>query len=524
MKGTAILWVRVSSEGQSTGYSLDSQERLVTDAARGYEKAREPFRVTESAKTSEARREFKAMIDFVIKNKVEHLFAWSHDRLARYYKDFAILQSLIDDHDVTIHLVESNKEISRRSPITDRFMFQVLAALAEADNRKRAADTKRGMDQKASEGGVPHLVPIGYLNAVDPEDKNPDPAERKRIVIKDPERFDHVKWAWETYDLGGWSFEKIVKELNRRGLTTKPSQKRPSGPISVSHIQKVYENPFYYGEFSHDGKLCKGTYEPMVSKVLWKRVEARRLANKTHSRPETKKWFCYRPFTKCGYCRASITAYEQEGRHGRGHYVYYECQSSKKRGDPEFYLKRFGTENCPQRRWTEKEIEQFVDGEIGKLYVNDLIAAKVKERLKHAAVREDTAEAKELQRLQSEFTRKTKHLKLSYRDRLDEKISMEQYEEVQAEVQADLDQISADLDRLGRHNVKFREQGSLVIELLKGVKEVYSKADQHGKQKFLEVLVKEIILKKEPVVVWQEPFDTLFALGEVFREKGIWGE
>jgi hypothetical protein len=64
----------------------------------------------------------------------------------------------------------------------------------------------------------------------------------------------------------------------------------------------------------------------------------------------------------------------------------------------------------------------------------------------------------------------------------------------------------------------------LVIELLKGVKEVYSKADQHGKQKFLDVLVKEIFLKKEPVVVWQEPFDTLFALGEVFREKGIWGE
>lgn len=522
MKGTAVLWVRVSSEAQSTGYSLDSQERLVSKAAEGYEFR--TFNVTESAKTSEARREFKAMIDFVVKNKVEHLFAWSHDRLARHYKDFATLQSLVDDHDVSIHLVESNKEISRRSPITDRFMFQVLAALAEADNRKRAADTKRGMDQKASEGGVPHLVPIGYLNAVDPEDKNPDPAERKRIVIKDPERFDHVKWAWETYDMGGWSFEKIVKELNRRGLTTKPSPKRPSGPVSVSHIQKVYENHFYHGEFSHDSKLCKGTYEPMVSKVLWKRVEARRLANKTHSRPETKKWFCYRPFTKCGYCRASITAYEQEGRHGRGHYVYYECQSSKKRGDPEFYLKRFGTENCPQRRWTEKEIEQFVDGEIGKLYVNDFIAAEVKERLKRAAVKEDVAEVKELQRLQSEFTRLNKHLRLSYKDRLDEKISIEHYEEIVAETQADLDRISGDLDRLGRHNVKFREQGSLVIELLKGVKEVYSKADQHGKQKFLEVLVKEIVLKKEPVVVWQEPFDTLFALGEVFREKGIWGE
>ena len=212
--------------------------------------------------------------------------------------------------------------------------------------------------------------------------------------------------------------------------------------------------------------------------------------------------------------------------HG-GHYVYYECQSSKKRKDPEFHMKRFGTKDCPQRRWTEKEIEQFVDDEIGKLYVNDIVVAELKERLKRTAVREDAVETKELQRLQFEFARKNKHLKLCYKDRLDEKISsdsLEQYEEVVAETQAALDRISADIDRLGRHNTKFREQGSLVIELLKGVKEVYSKADQRGKQKFLEVLVKEIVLKKEPVVVWQEPFDTLFALGQVFREKGVWGE
>ena len=101
---------------------------------------------------------------------------------------------------------------------------------------------------------------------------------------------------------------------------------------------------------------------------------------------------------------------------------------------------------------------------------------------------------------------------------------MEHYEEVQAEVQADLDRIGVDLDRLGRHNLKYKEQGSLVIELLRGVKEVYSKADLRGKAKFLEVLVDRVILKEEPVVIWQEPFDTLFTLGEVFRDKKIWGE
>ena len=516
---TAVLWNRVSSPGQQYGYSQDSQDTEMAEVAKKYDVVR-TWRITESANRSEQRKRFKEMVAFVQANKVDTIIAWSRKRLGRNYEDDYTIQSLIDKHDVTVVLIQEHLEVSKSSPSQVRFMFQLLGSLSEMDNKDRADETRAKMKEKARQGEVPHYVPIGYLNVRDP--KYPD--NKRGMTIKDVERFDHVQWAWETYDRGNWSYEKIVKELNRRGLTTKPSPKRPSGPISVSHLQKVYENEFYYGEFKSHGQLWKGNYEPMVSKELWNRVRARRLANKTHSRPETKKWFCYRPFTKCGFCRTSITAYEQEGRHGRGHYVYYVCQSSKKRKDPQYYVKRFGTENCIQRSWTEKEIEQFVDGEIGKLYVNDLIAEKVKERLKHAAVREDAAEVKELQRLQSEFSRKTKHLKLSYQDRLDEKITLSQYEEVTAEVQADLDRISADLDRLGRHNVKFREQGSLVIELLRGVKEVYSKADPHGKQKFLEVLVKEIVLQKDPVVVWQEPFDMLFTLGEVFREKGIWGE
>ena len=516
---TAVLWNRVSSPGQQFGYSQDSQDTEITEVAKKYDVVR-TWRITESAKASERRKWFKEMVEFVKANHVETIIAWNRKRLGRNYKDDFAIQLLIDDYHVTIVLVQERASVNEKSPPEVRFMFKMMGAFAEYENQNRADETRAKMKEKARQGEVPHYVPDGYLNVRDP--RYPD--NKRGTTIKDPERFDHIKWAWETYDLGGWSFEKIVKELNCRGYKTKPGPKRLSGPMTVSHLQKIYDNTFYYGEFPSHGQLWKGNYEPMVSKVLWKRVEARRLANKTHSRPETKKWFCYRPFTKCGHCRASITAYEQEGRHGRGHYVYYECQSSKKRGDPQFYLKRFGTENCPQRRWKEKEIEEFVDGEIGKLYVNDFIAAEVKERLKRTALKEDVAEAKELQRLQSEFTRKTKHLKLCYQDRLNEKITLEQYEEVTAEVQADLDRISADLDRLGRHNVKFREQGSLVIELLRGVKEVYSKADPQGKQKFLEVLVKEIVLKKEPVVVWQEPFDTLFALGEVFREKGIWGE
>ncbi len=523
MNDTAVLLIRVSSDDQARGFSPASQERLLKEAAATYNVLK-TFRLTESAKTSETRRLFKEAIAFIIENKVGHLFVWSQERIARHYKDFATVQSLIDDYDVCIDIVEQNKPISQKSPIADRFMFQVMAAMAEAENRKRAADTRRGMDQKARQGGVPHLAPVGYLNTIDPTDTNTDPTRRRRIVVKDKDRAPLITWAFEAFGKGGWSLQTMAAELNRRGLTMKPSPRRPARPITQGMLHKMLTNKFYTGKFTSGGQEHLGTYEPLITPELFEQVRARLTGNRTYSRPASRKWFCFRPFTKCGHCPSTITAYEKAGRHGRGHYVYYECTSGKKKKDPQYYFRKFGTENCIQRRWKEEEIDALIEGAIGRLYINDFIASKIRTGLKKSNTEEELFEKKERRRLETEVTRRTNHLKLCYQDRLDGHLSIDQYNEVSAEVQADLTRAQAEIAKLNQHNIEYREQGSQVLELLHGVKDVYSKANQHGKRKFLEVMVDRIVLQDDPVVVWQEPFATLFTIGEVFRERSKWGE
>jgi len=55
---TAVLWIRVSSEGQASyGFSLDSQEDLLKKAAEKFDVVK-TFRVTESAKVSDNRRAY----------------------------------------------------------------------------------------------------------------------------------------------------------------------------------------------------------------------------------------------------------------------------------------------------------------------------------------------------------------------------------------------------------------------------------------------------------------------------------
>ena len=80
------------------------------------------------------------------------------------------------------------------------------------------------------------------------------------------------------------------------------------------------------------------------------------------------------------------------------------------------------------------------------------------------------------------------------------------------------------IDRMARHNVKYKEQGSEIIELLRGFKEVYLAADLEGKSKILSVMLDRVILKgEETQFIWHEPFSTLFTLGS-FINKGKWGE
>jgi site-specific DNA recombinase len=515
---TAILWIRVSSEGQSHKFSLDSQEDLLTKAAEKFDVVA-TFRITESAKTSDRRKKFKEMVEYVKTNKVGTIFAWTHNRLGRHYKDFNIIQSLIDDNDVSIVLVKDNKTINKRSPGTDRFVFQMMGALAELDNRDRGDEVRTKIAEAARQGRVPHLVPIGYFNSRD----STDPSGKRRTVVQDEERAPLVAWAFEAFAKGRWSLTTLAAELNARGLTTKPSPKRIPNLITAGNLHKTLINRFYYGEFPSGGTLHTGSYKPLVTRELWNQVQSRLNENRTFSHPETKKFFAFRPFLKCSYCHCSITGDDKTGRHGKGKYTYYFCTSGKLRVDPAWYQKKFRTDRCPQKYWKESEIDGLIEAEIGKLYLNDLIVEKIRERLKKTNTQEEVFERKELRRLETERTRKRTHLKLSYRDRLDGKISLEQYEEVQAELQTDLHRIESDIEKLGSHNFRYREQGSQILRLLQGVKDMYHNADLAGKHKILEVILDRAVLRGNDIhITWNSPFDLLFTLGEMFINKGMW--
>jgi len=512
---TAVIWVRVSSEDQSHGYSLSAQEDLLKKYAEKLElDVVETYRVTESAKTSENRKQFKAMIASVDANSVGHIVAYSVDRLSRNRKDLGTIQDRIDDSDVSVHIASEGKVINKKTSGTDRFLFQLMGSFAEMENKRRAEATRFGMEKKVRSGGVARMPPIGYTPVADPADG------RRRIVIVDPERGPLVQQAFELYAEGKHSIYTLVDELNRRGLTTRPSPKRPAHPVQVSHINKILKNSFYHGEHKWSGETFTGTYETLIDKALFNRVQVVLSDHRSYVRPAAKKFFAFKPFLRCGYCGCQITGEE----HNDGANIYYRCSYGRKIKDPDYYQKRFGTAYCPQKRWTEADVDRLMGDALGRLYIDDFIAGKVRERLKLAHAEENSFEVSESRRLGLRRTKLRTYLDTVYADRLDGTITKEEYLEKRAAFQRDLDAVNADLARLTRRNVKYKDQGSEIIDLLRGFKDVYMAADLAGKSKILHVMLKKAVLKGEETYFdWHEPFGTLFSMGEVLN-KSKWGE
>ena len=447
MKG--VIWVRVSSVDQSSGYSPDAQLRLLREAAqrKSIDVVRE-FNVSESAKTSEARKQFRELIQFIGEYRPDVLIAYAIDRITRNPEDLNTIHNLIQKDGLSVFIVDQNKIISKNSDPMEKFTFLMFGNIAYFDNMRRAANAKMGMLEKARSGIFPSKAPVGYQNVVTADGQ-------KRTVTVDPVKAPLVQLAFELYAKGGYSLASLRDELNRRGLHQKSTSKNPNAPMSIYGLEVILKNPFYCGAIRWDKQVFKGA-------------------------------------------------------HKSGHYVYYKCTHSKDR-------------NCPQDIFREEEIDRMFAENLGKLYVDKAIAEKIREELKRSHTDQQASDKRELQRLRSEETRKTNHINLLYQDRLDGTITKEQYLERQAVIQQDLRNIQVDIEKLGRYNAKYREEGSAIIDLLKGFKKIYLAADVEGKAAILSAVVDRATLRNGDLFIsWKKPFDVLFILGEGVPRRQEW--
>ena len=295
-------------------------------------------------------------------------------------------------------------------------------------------------------------------------------------------------------------------ETNRLGLRTKESSRKPNSPITKHGLEKILKNRFYIGEFVWGKKIYTGSHPPLISRELFEQVQ-RRLAENCHgTKVRGRRRFAFSSFLKCGFCNCSIVGEVQKER-----YVYYRCSFAKGR--------------CAQPYYKELQIDKIFEEAIGNLYIDKPIAAEVKKQLRKSHEDHEVILERQLTLLKNDMEKKNYLLRKAWEHVAEDLISKDEYKARRNEIQSDLARIQAEIGRLNRRNIEYKEHGIDVLELLKGFKKIYLSQDLVGKARILDVVLDKCYLKGDSTrFLWKSPFDVLFLMGQLVIKHEKWGE
>ena len=271
--------------------------------------------------------------------EVDCVIVYKVDRLSRSLLDFTKIIEAFDQHGVSFVSVTQQFNTSTSM---GRLVLNVLLSFAQFEREmiserirdKVAASRRRG---KWS-GGIPLL---GYT------------VENTKLVVDEVEA-DRVRQIFELY-LKHRSLLPVVKELNRRGWTTKQwvtkkGDHRGGREFTKNAVYKLLSNATYIGKIRYKEETHEGEHEPIVPHDVFGRVQTQLKANgqsggtgvrnKHNALLKGLIWCqaCGRPMTHSFSCK------------GNKRYRYYVCGTAMQRGWSE----------CPAPSVPAGEIERFV--------------------------------------------------------------------------------------------------------------------------------------------------------------------
>jgi site-specific DNA recombinase len=360
------LYVRKSQNREDRQIaSIESQIRELKEFAKKMNfKIYKVYEDSASAHIPANRVQFKQMLEDLKKGEVNAILTWKPDRLSRNMIDGGqLIHSLQTE---SFALIQT--PYSRYLPIDNMLPLIIEMGMANQYSLDLSKNVKRGNKTKIQNGGFCNMAPIGYKNC-----------KETKTIIKDPVRFDKVRQLFECYLSGKYSLSQLSKLCGKKlQLTGLISHK----PLSVSSIQKILINPFYYGKVYNGEHEQRGNHPQLIRFSEHEKIQ--KLLQQLGRRSATSCDFAYTGMMHCGECGCAITAEEkvkyncptcnkkQTAKHPRKctcgyqitttdiskakRYTYYHCSKSKQK--------------CTQRFLNAKKLDLQFEEFITQLHKN----------------------------------------------------------------------------------------------------------------------------------------------------------
>ena len=312
-----ILYVRVSTEEQSHGNSLDYQEMRLLEYCKIFH-----YEVVKIIKDNKSGKDFnrpgwKEIIKLcqTRSNKIEMVLFLRWDRFGRNL-GFSI-NEIEKLKKVGVEVNSSEQPLDFKTSTSILILANYLA-IPEVERNHISIRTKEGTYKAQLGGKCTNKAPVGYVN------DNFDEKNKKVLIDKDIAQI--VKWAFNEASKGIKSIELIRREVNLKGLQT-----------SKSDFPRMLQNRFYIGEvkvmewMDKPSHWVKGRHQALIDIEIFDKVQEMNFG-KRKAKPKVCKTstdeFYLRDFLKCPHCGKKLTACYSRGNGGE--YPYYKCHSCNK--------------------------------------------------------------------------------------------------------------------------------------------------------------------------------------------------
>ena len=480
-----VIYARVSSKEQEKGgFSIPAQIDFLTAYAKENQlDVVQIFTESETAKKA-GRTNFNKMVELLRKNKdVKIILVEKTDRIYRNFKDFVVLDEF---ENLEVHLVKENMIISEKAPSHIKFMHGMKVLMAKNYIDNLSEEVRKGINKKCEMGYYPAKAPLGYRNI----SKN-----GLHIIEIDKELAPYVRQAFEMYITTNLSFKSLAEELTKQGM-------RINGkPCKKHNIENMFDNPIYYGDFMHNGKIYAGVHEPIISKELFLAVQSKRKA--VENPKKRKHQFIYTGMIHCEHCGCSLV-----GELKKGKYIYYHCTGNKGGTCKKHYLK-------------EEVIENAILEILDAIYVSPEEREEIIETIKEIIGIKEETETNSLDNITKQIKLLKNRLNNIYIDKIDGKISEEFFNEKTFEWNKEIQELEIEMNAICKSDDSFFANCQNILELCENASSYYKTATLEQKQRLLKLLCSNFSFDGENVHIYlKSTFEGFFKSASCRKNLG----
>lgn len=466
-----ILICRVSSkEQEETGYSLDAQEKLLTEYANKNKfEIERIFKISESATGKQIRRLFNEAFQYAIANHIDIVCCEKIDRLTRNLKDAAMVQDWIDEgKEREVHFLKESFVLNKNTKAHESLVWDMKVAIARFYTNNLSEEVLKGQKEKVAQGWLPTKPPVGY-------ETTGEKGHKTHFI--DPVKGPFIRKMFELYSTGNYSVKALVDVMFKDGLRSRIGKK-----VEKSRMHDMLSDPFYYGGLRWNGVLYKGMQEPLITKEVFDLVQLK--LNRKLGVPQFKK---HNPVFKakmtCRECGGVVTWEVQKG-HWYGH-----CNHHKP---------------CTQRTWWRQEkAEELLFPLFDKVAPkSERVLRIIEKAIKETHVDEIDYNTTSFNALTSEIETAQKRLEAIYEDKIDRKISLEFYDKKFIEYTKTKEEALEGLQKLHEGNTQYYLAGYALHQLASSAADIYKspKATIEEKRLLLSKIFSNLSLEETDLV------------------------